>query len=232
MIVKPQTLKTQMHKFSDKYVIEFKEHWQGQDMALNIDGRSWIAWSKKPLVISVGLQNEFFKNSSFLLLPYNVSVYARIKIVWNNRLRDFVYTSWVAHGATYYFSKNNSIDWKWGFGSPLTLGDSAALLSITCNRTVVNARYALYDTYQSSQIILSNNLMPTTVFDVQTSCKSNVSNGVVWLRENTELLGVDSLLSDFVRDECRRGTTAWLLPRAPRKGQKYAVVQATCQLIT
>jgi hypothetical protein len=233
--VKPQTLKTQLHKLDNFFFIEFKEEWRGLDMALKIDSRSWVAWSKKQINIPISLQNNFFINSSFLLLPYNVSVYAHIKIVWNNRLRDFVFTSWATHGHTYQFKKNNSIGWNWGLNNVMTstLGDSAALLSISCNRTVVDAKYALYDNYPSSQLILSKNLLPTTVFDVRSSCiTQNVSHGIVWLRENTELLGVDSLLGDFVRDECRRGTTAWLLPSGPRKGQKYAVVQATCQLIT
>jgi hypothetical protein len=119
-----------------------------------------------------------------------------------------------------------SIHWSWGI-TDSKFGDLSALVSITCEGWVVQADSSVHDNMIAVQN--DNNLMPTDVHDVMRSCTRNVSDGVVWLREATELLGVDALLGDFVRDECARGVTAWVLPRGPRRGLKYAKVQATCQ---
>jgi hypothetical protein len=227
MATRHARLESKMHKFGQGHAVEFREPWRGSEMALKIDGRAWIAWSRQPVVLSREESAAVGANSSFLLLPYSVNVSVRIRIVWQSRLKEVELHSWTVHGRRNTSVNHRSMIFSWGGGSAM-IGDLSALVSITCRGgRAVDAKYGLRD--HLSAVQEANNLVPTAVHDVARSCAANVSHGVVWLREATELLGVDTLLGDFVRDECTRGVTAWVLPGGPRRGLKYAKVQATCQ---
>jgi hypothetical protein len=231
--VSSSPLHTRLHLFGATFAVEFEGGWRGADLAYKVDDRPWMALSRQPFQPTVEQRALVGNDSAFLPLPYPVTVCVRLRVVWDNRLRDVLHSAWVTHGKAYFSVRNHSITWRWGLNAvgvgSSTLGDSAALLSITCNRSVVDARYGIYG--DAGAAAGAKNLVPSAVFDVRSACGSNVSHGVVWLRENTELLGVDALLDDFVRSECGRGTTAWVLPRGPRRSLSYAKVQATCQLL-
>jgi hypothetical protein len=220
-------LNSKLHKFQRGYAVEFKEPWNGSEIALKIDDRPWIAWSRHSIVLSMEEYTAVGANSSFLLLPQIVNVSVRLRILWQSRLLDVALHDCIVHGRRNTSVKAQSIQWSWGSDGAM-LGDLSALVSITCEGNIVDAEYGLHD----SLVAMQNVLTPTVVHDVARSCATNVSHGIVWLREATELLGVDPLLGDFVRDECRKGVTAWVLPRGPRRGLKYAKVQVTCQFLT
>jgi hypothetical protein len=71
-------LNARLHRFQRGYAAEFKESWNGSEIALKIDDRPWMAWSRHILVLTTEESFVVGVNSSLLLLPQRVNTSVQV----------------------------------------------------------------------------------------------------------------------------------------------------------
>jgi len=205
---------SRLHKFKEQWALETAEP-LSSELAVQLDLGSWMAWSQRRWTphLNTSFGAEVSLHTHWLLLPGEVHYALRVRALVRGVLQTYAHGRWVRHGDSSSSSFNGSVEWSWGLGSGI-LGDSRALCSVKCHGGTLHHVHVANYTH--------------TIFNTQRAC-ANVSDGLIWLRNSTELYGVDLLLANYIRSECDRGTEAWVVPQAHRSLVWSPPIQVTCK---
>ena len=192
---------SRLHRFRDDWALETSLSFS--EMAIQIDMGTWMAWSRKPWSPS---SLDVNASHQWLLLPGAVQHCFHLRARVGQTLVSFKHSAWTTHDLRYNHTLR--VLWEWG-----PRGDLASLVGIQCE----GGALARVDVQNYNR----------TIFIPPPQC-GNVSDGLVWLRSHTELQGVDLLLADYLRSQCRH--TALVGVQGPRSAEVVARVEAVCEL--
>jgi hypothetical protein len=198
-------LKSRLHRFQDSWALETP--WPLlSEISIQTDFGPWIAWSLRDWAPD---STDVDQSSGWLLLPHRVLHHVHVRAICGLALCSFRHTRWTSHGAT--FRKGMNMVWTWGMGGDSGLGDTSSVCSVRCVGGVLHS------------VHVAN--MPYSVF-ISNSTNGNVSDGLVWARGHTELLGVETVLTSYI--EAQRFADAIVGVGGSRALRHVARVQAIC----
>jgi hypothetical protein len=140
-----------------------------------------------------------------LLLPSPVRVRARVRVCDSRVVREFVGRP--PRAPATLGVPPSAVAFHWGDGRG-GLGDTQALCSVAAPPGMAlvalqsNATFARWDL----------------------DCRAPEAPALLWLAQHTEIQGVS--FQSFLQEECRRGTSAWLMPQTARAGAQAVSVSA------
>lgn len=206
---------SRLHDFNGVWALETMDM-LASDLAVKVDQGPWMAWSKRHWTphLNTSFGTEVSSMSQWLLLPWAVNHSLRVRAFLPRGIVEYAHGRWTKHGSTRALHVRGDVEVKWGMSASGPYGDSQSVCSVKCVGGTIHHVAVLNHAH--------------TIFNTRDAC-INVSDGLVWLRNSTELHGVDVLLTGFIGAECRRGTEAWVVPQGDRSVLWAPEVQVVCR---
>ena len=188
----------------DSWNMEIPSNIKPLQSAIQIDGGPWMAWS--------------WRNN---LLPSPVKTRVRLRVYYAGRIMEFVGRPSPRMAMLAVPAIPIAIRWGVGRG---TIGDTQALCSVTApHGMTLSLQSAAFPSLNQAMQWQGGASGPNARWDL--NCK-NMSDGVQWLAYNTEVEGMEPSFTGFSQEECRRGTSTWLMPQTDRPHAQFVAVRA------